>query len=84
VTGNRANGQLPKNGDLSKFNPSNPLAWRTWSKSDFTGSSWRCDCASIDDASSILFYGRELDGLGKRLRAFFAPAADGPIGRIIK
>jgi hypothetical protein len=38
----------------------------------------------IDDASSILFYGPEFDGLGKRLRAFFAPAADGPFGRIIK
>jgi hypothetical protein len=32
----------------------------------------------------ILFYGPELDGLGKRLRAFFASAADGPFGRIIK
>jgi len=38
----------------------------------------------LDDASSVLFYGPELDGLGKRLRAFFAPAADGPFGRIIK
>jgi hypothetical protein len=38
----------------------------------------------IDDASSILFYRSELDGLGKRLRAFFAPAADGPFGGIFK
>jgi hypothetical protein len=38
----------------------------------------------IDDAFSILFYRSELDGLGKRLRAFFAPAADGPFGRIFK
>jgi hypothetical protein len=38
----------------------------------------------FDDASSILFYGPELHGLGKRLRAFFASAADGPFGRIIK
>ena len=48
------------------------------------GGSRRCDCASIGDASSILFYGPELDGLSKRLRAFFASAADGPFGRIIK
>jgi hypothetical protein len=48
------------------------------------GSSRRCDCASIDDASGILFYGPELDRVGKRLRAFFASPADGPFGRIVK
>jgi hypothetical protein len=32
---------VPENGDLSKFNPSNPLARRTWSKPDFTRNSSR-------------------------------------------
>jgi hypothetical protein len=38
----------------------------------------------FDDAPGILFYRPELDGLGKRLRAFFALAADGPFGSIFK
>jgi hypothetical protein len=38
---------IPQNGDLSKFNPSNPLAQRTWSKADISGTKTLMDQSTL-------------------------------------